>query len=153
MQAFGVGCIILAFLYALFPSIIISTSLFWKSYLIICISLLAWRALYHLVLEKKLFVREVILVGTGETAEKITEEIEANQESGNLISAYIGASPQFAHGNIPCVRQLSRSMGHPKLSRVERIVVAPGMTGGNHAIMICSAASYRNGLSGCISYY
>lgn len=124
MQAFGVGCIILAFLYALFPSIIISTSLFWKSYLIICISLLAWRALYHLVLEKKLFVREVILVGTGETAEKITEEIEANQESGILISAYIGASPQFAHGNIPVFGSLPEINGHPKLSRVERIVVA-----------------------------
>ena len=53
------------------------------------ITLLFWRSLYHLILEKKLFVREVILVGTGETAERITQEIEGNQDSGVLISAYI----------------------------------------------------------------
>lgn len=125
MQAFGVGCIILAFLYALFPSIIISTVLFWKSYLIICISLLAWRSLYHLVLEKKLFVREVILVGTGETAEKISQEIDTNQESGIVISAFIGsASPQFNHGCIPVYTSLADLIHNPKFSQAERIVVA-----------------------------
>ncbi|MGD9948032.1 MAG: TIGR03013 family XrtA/PEP-CTERM system glycosyltransferase [Desulfobulbus sp.] len=125
MQAFGVGCIILAFLYTLFPSIIISTSLFWKSYLIICISLLAWRSLYHLVLEKKLFVREVILVGIGETAEKITHEVEANQESGIVISAFIGtSSPQFNHGAIPVYNNLADINQHPILAHADRIVVA-----------------------------
>jgi sugar transferase (PEP-CTERM system associated) len=125
MQAFGVGCIILAFLYALFPSIIISTALFWKSYLIICISLLAWRSLYHLILEKKLFVREVIIVGTGETAEKITQEIDANPESGILVSAFIGSSsPRFVHEPIPVYASLGEVSAHPRLSLVERIVVA-----------------------------
>jgi sugar transferase (PEP-CTERM system associated) len=125
MQAFGVGCIILAFLYTLFPSIIISTALFWKSYLIICVSLMAWRSMYHLVLEKKLFVREVILVGTGETAERIAQEIDSNQESGILISSFISSSPsQFDSGNIPVFKSLADISGHPQLSRAERIVVA-----------------------------
>jgi len=125
MQAFGVGCIILAFLYALFPTIIISTSLFWKSYLIICISLLGWRSLYHLVLEKKIFVREVLLVGTGETSERITQDVNANQEFGVVIRAYIGEdSPSFEHGVVPVYQSFADISHHPKLSKVERIVVA-----------------------------
>jgi len=120
-----VGCIILAFLYALFPSIIISTSLFWKSYLIICISLLGWRSLYHLVLEKKIFVREVIIIGTGETAERISQEVNANQESGVVISAYIGnTSPSFAQGTAPVHERLGDIRQYPQLAKVERIVVA-----------------------------
>jgi len=125
MQAFGVGCIILAFLYALFPSIIIETSLFWKSYLIICISLLLWRSLYHLVLEKKLFVREVVLVGTGEIAARITQEIEANQESGVVISAYIGDTASHLQPNsTPIFGTLAEMRRQSRFSRVERIVVA-----------------------------
>jgi sugar transferase (PEP-CTERM system associated) len=124
MQAFGVGCIILALLYTLFPSIIISTSIFWSSYFIICISLLSWRSLYYLVLEKKLFAREIVLVGTGEMAERIVSEIVNNRESGFAISALVGPLPAFDHADIPVVNSLAELGGDLRLSRVERIVVA-----------------------------
>lgn len=124
MQAFGVGCIILALLYTLFPSIIISTSIFWRSYLIICVSLFIWRSLYYFVLEKKLFAKEIILVGTGEMAERIVVEIVNNQESGFVIGALIGSSPPFDHVGIPLVTSLAELGGDPRLSQVERIVVA-----------------------------
>ena len=47
MQAFGAGCIILGLLYIQFPFLIISTSVFWSCYLIICLTLLTWRSLYY----------------------------------------------------------------------------------------------------------
>ena len=125
MQAFGVGCIILALLYYLFPSIIISTSIFWGCYVIICASLLAWRSLYYLVLERKLFARDIILVGTGETAAKIASEIRNNRESGFIISALIGTTtPVFDHAGIPVMASLSDLADEPRVAQVDRIVVA-----------------------------
>lgn len=125
MQAFGVGCIILALLYAFFPSIIISTNVFWGCYLIICFTLLIWRSLYYLILEKKMFAREVILVGTGETAEQIARELADNQETGFSIGALIGLRPPaFDHANIPVFASLEELTRDRHLLRIERIVVA-----------------------------
>ncbi len=125
MQAFGVGCIILAFLYSLFPSIIITSTVFWGCYLIICLTLLVWRSLYYLILEKKMFAREIILVGTGETAERIVLEVANNQESGFIIGAMIGKIPPvFNHFGIPVFSELGELAHDQYLSRIERIVVA-----------------------------
>lgn len=125
MQAFGVGCIILAFLYSLFPSIIISTTVFWGCYLTICVSLLAWRSLYYLILEKKWFAREVLVVGTGEMAKQIVQAIAGDKESGFTIGALVGGqAPQFDHPDIPIIPDLARLVLDPRLSRVDRIVVA-----------------------------
>lgn len=125
MQAFGVGCIILAFLYYLFPSIIISTSIFWGCYVIICISLLAWRTLYYMVLEKKWFAKSIILIGTGEMAMRITSEITNNQESGFTIRAAVGnTAPMFSDAGIPVVAGLDDVAKDPGLAVVDRFVVA-----------------------------
>ncbi len=125
MQSFGVGCIILGILYFLFPSIIISTHVFWGCYLLICLTLLGWRSLYYLILEKKMFVRDVILVGTGETAEKIVQAIKQNQESGFNIKVMIGTSaPVFDHAGIPVFASFADLAGDPQFSCIDRIVVA-----------------------------
>lgn len=135
MQAFGVGCILLGLLYFVFPSIIISTKVFWGCYLLICLTLLAWRSLYYLILERKLFSREIVLVGTGETAAKIVQEIDQNRESGFTIRALIGATaPAFAHADIPVIASLAELALDPELARVDRIVVALDDRRGNMPI-------------------
>jgi len=135
MQSFGVGCILLGLLYFIFPSIIISTKVFWGCYLLICLTLVAWRSLYYLILERKLFVREVILVGTGETASKIVQEINQNRESGFTIRALIGTSaPIFEHADIPVIASLAELALNPQLARIDRIVVALDDRRGNMPI-------------------
>ena len=125
MQAFGVGCILLAGLYTVCPSMIIATATFWWSYLIICASLFVWRSLYYLVLEKKLFTRQVVIVGTGETAERIVREIRENKESGFVIAALVGpAAPGFDHAGIPVVASLAELDREPRSAGIDRIVVA-----------------------------
>lgn len=125
MQAFGVGCIFLALLYTVCPSMIIATTIFWWSYLIICASLFAWRSLYYLVLEKKLFARQVVLIGTGETAERIVEEIKGNHEAGFVIAALVGpTTPAFDHEGIPVVASLTEVDRTPRSAGIDRIVVA-----------------------------
>ena len=67
----------------------------------------------------------MLLVGTGETSERITQDVNANQEFGVVIRAYIGeASPSFEHGVVPVYQSFAEISHHPKLSKVERIVVA-----------------------------
>ena len=125
MQAFGVGCIILGFLYYALPSIIISTTVFWGCYLTICFTLLIWRSLYYLVLEKRLFCRERVIIGTGETAERIVHEIKADRESGFTITALIGASqPTFDHEGIPVVADLTSFEQGRGTTAIDKIVVA-----------------------------
>lgn len=124
-QAFGVGCIMLAFLYLLFPSIIISTSIFWKIYIVICSSLFLWRSLYHLILENKWFSKTIILVGAGEIAAKIAYEINRNKESGFIIGAVIGNNnPAFNIKDAVFKQTLNQIEDDPKIARADRIVVA-----------------------------
>ncbi|MBM9515064.1 TIGR03013 family XrtA/PEP-CTERM system glycosyltransferase [Desulfogranum marinum] len=125
MQSFGVGCIVLGLLYYVFPSLIISSQIFWCCYVIICASLLLWRSLYYLVIEKKLFSREIVVIGTGETAEKIYRELQENDDSGFSLLAFIASSTScFPPTSIPVLPDLNtletRNLSH----RVERIVVA-----------------------------
>ena len=135
LQSFGIGSILLGCLYFLFPSIMISTKVLWGCYLFICLTLLAWRSLYYLILEKKLFVRDVILVGTGETAGEIIREIRNNQETGFNIKALIGSTaPLFDHVDIPVIACLADLANDSKLNRVDRIVVALDDRRGNMPI-------------------
>ncbi len=135
MQSFGVGCILLGLLYFLFPSIIISTKVFWGCYLLICLTLLAWRSLYYLILEKKIFVRDVILLGTGETAGKIVQEIKQNQESGFNIKVLVGTTPPlFDHADIPMAASLADLAQDPQMTRIEHIIVALDDRRGNMPI-------------------
>ena len=125
MQAFGAGCIILGLLYIQFPFLIISTSVFWSCYLIICLTLLTWRSLYYLILEKKLFSQEIILIGTGETAGLIVAEMASNQESGFTIRALIGPhAPAFSSVDFPVFSGLAALPHNSPLSRINHIVVA-----------------------------
>lgn len=135
MQSFGVGCIILGILYFLFPSIIISTSIFWGCYLLICLTLVAWRSLYYLILEKKLFAREIVLVGTGEMAGKIVHEIKQNMETGFIVRALIGKTPPtFDHTGMSIVTSLADLHDDLQLSLIDRIVVALDERRGNMPI-------------------
>jgi sugar transferase (PEP-CTERM system associated) len=125
MQSFGVGCIVLGLMYYIFPSLIISSKIFWFCYIIICASLLTWRSLYYLVLERKLFSHEIVVIGTGETAEKIYREIQADKDSGFSLLAFIASAEScFTPTSIPVLPDLNtletRNLSH----RVERIVVA-----------------------------
>lgn len=125
MQSLGIACIILAALYTFFPSIIISATIFWGGCLGISLALLVWRTLYYLILEKNLFSKEIIIVGTGKTAEWIVQEIKNNRESDFTIKALVGTTaPSFEHANIPVFSGLTDLAGDRQLARIDHIVVA-----------------------------
>ena len=101
-QAFGIGCIVLALIYYLFPAVIISIRVFWISYAGICLVIACWRFAYTIVLDRRLFTQPILLLGTGITARGIADEILSHKDSGYKISAFVGdEAPELAAYNIP----------------------------------------------------
>jgi sugar transferase (PEP-CTERM system associated) len=125
-QAFGSGCIMLAGAYYLFPTTTISFFPFLMSYVSICICIAAWRFYYGQILEKKMFTRPVLLIGTGNIAQAITMEIMSRMDSGYSISAFVGKnSPSFS---FPRDAEFTEDyLEIPEITRknkIEKIVVA-----------------------------
>ncbi len=125
VQSFGVGCIVLAGLYTSFPRLVISTKIFWIGYLVICLALTAWRALYYALLEKRLFSQPILLLGTGKIAKEIAEEIENKQDAGYKIAAFVGKElPLHNPHNAPLISPAIPLPDTCVQYHPERIVVA-----------------------------
>ncbi|PIE56652.1 MAG: capsular biosynthesis protein CpsE [Desulfobulbus propionicus] len=124
-QAFGVGCILLALIYFFAPLLVISTTIFWASYVIICLGIAGWRGLYYLVLERRLFTLPVLLVGTGRIATEILQELKEAKDSSFHVLAYIGTSPPtYNPDNLPVYANFQDfQQAHPQ-RHLERIIVA-----------------------------
>jgi sugar transferase (PEP-CTERM system associated) len=124
-QAFGVGCILLGGVYYSIPSMIISTRIFWLGYLVICLSISLWRGAYYHILRKRLFVHNILLVGTGTLASDMARVIEGVQDSVYRVKGFVGdKQPAYnPHGAPvrPTVEDFEELFsGHD----LERIVVA-----------------------------
>jgi sugar transferase (PEP-CTERM system associated) len=124
-QAFGIGCIVLAIIYYLFPTIMISGKIFWTGYVAICVSVFIWRFFYHHALERRLFTQPVLIVGTGPLAADITEQIENKRDSGYKIAAYIGEeTPVVNATGVPFFQDVQKMEEICRQQKVERIIVA-----------------------------
>jgi sugar transferase (PEP-CTERM system associated) len=125
LQAFGVGCIILAGLYFSFPQLGISSVIFFSSAVVIFLALTAWRALYCMILSKELFAHPLLIIGTGKIAAQITEEIEDNQDSGFKITGFIGNSaPSYNPGKAQLFPLDTPLIDACAQTKTDRIVVA-----------------------------
>jgi sugar transferase (PEP-CTERM system associated) len=124
-QAFGVGCIVLGGLYYSMPEMIIPSKVFWTGYIIICVMVLLWRAVYYFILRKKMFVHEVVVFGTGKLAEDISREVEGKQDSSYKIIGFIGEREAiFNPNNAPFFKDLEEMEYSLPGKHVERIIVA-----------------------------
>lgn len=99
LQTFGVGCIVLAFLYYMFPPLTISTRVFWSGLLAVGLVILFWRFTYFQILEHRIFDQPVALVGTGKLAGQIVSAIEEKKDCGHKVVAFVGDE------NSPVVKQ------------------------------------------------
>ncbi len=124
-QAFGVGCIVLAVIYYLFPRIMISTKIFWTAYIAICTAVFIWRFIYHHALERRLFTQDILIMGTGDLAADITAEILNKRDSGFKVAAYVGASePTYDTGGAPFFSDVRDMEKICRDKGIERIIVA-----------------------------
>ncbi len=124
-QAFGIGCILLGGVYYTIPSMMISTKVFWLGYLVICLSISLWRGAYYHILRRRLFVQNILVVGTGTLASDIAKVIEGVQDSVYRVKGFVGdKEPTFnPHGAPvrPTIADFEELLsGH----HLERIIVA-----------------------------
>jgi len=123
--AFGVGCIILGIVYFTLPRVIISTKVFWTGYLIIFIAVLVWRAAYYLILRRKLFVQEIIVIGTGQLASDIAGIVEGRHDSCYSIVAFVGeGKPEYNPNKVKVYENLTEAISLKQTKKIDKIVVA-----------------------------
>lgn len=124
-QAFGVGCIFLGGVYYTVPFMIITTRIFWLGYVVICLSVFLWRVAYYLVLRKRIFVQNLLMVGTGNLACDIAREVEGVQDSVYRIRGFVGTtSPVFNPHGAPVRQSIEEYAGTIDGHEIERIIVA-----------------------------
>jgi len=125
LQAFGFGCIALSLFYYFFPVLIISTGVFWRGFLAVCLAICIWRFFYFGMLERRMFTQAVAIFGTGALATSIIGAIEGKKDSGFKIVAFVGDDePEVNPNSVPVFREAKEILSLCVTRRIEKIVLA-----------------------------
>ena len=89
IQSIGMTSIVLAIIYFLWPAAIIGKWIFFFSILFLLLFLVSWRFLYSLTIKKRLFAEKAIMVGSGELARDILQEIKNRRDISYHIRSLV----------------------------------------------------------------
>ncbi len=89
LQSLGFTAIILAGIYFIIPAAIIGRGVFIISITFIIMLIVSWRFLYRLVLDRGLFDQKIIIIGSGELAGNIHNEITNKKDCGYSIGVIV----------------------------------------------------------------
>ncbi|MDH4268432.1 MAG: hypothetical protein OEW45_22625 [Deltaproteobacteria bacterium] len=89
LEAMGVSSIILAVTYYSVPILAIGRGFFTISLFIIFLMNFAWRLIYPWMVNKSIFKEKILIIGTGELAQRIEKEILINGQEGFEIVGFI----------------------------------------------------------------
>jgi len=92
LQALGVASIALAFLYFVFPLIIIDQKIFSLSILFLLVFIIGWRICYIQMLNQGMFNEKIILLGSSDLAIEIYNKINSTLDCGYTVSGIISDS-------------------------------------------------------------
>jgi sugar transferase (PEP-CTERM system associated) len=80
IQSIGMTSIILAVIYFLLPGAMIGRWIFFVSIIFLLFFLASWRFLYALVIKNKVFTEKAIILGSGDLAKKLVEEVQNRRD-------------------------------------------------------------------------
>ena len=124
-RAFGVGCIVLAVIYYSLPNLTTEIRIFWPGYFAICTIVLIWRSAYYFVLKKRLFVENILILGTGKLASDISKEVEGRHDSAYRIICFVGDSEiDYNPLNVPTFEKIANLSEFCQEKDIEKIVLA-----------------------------
>jgi len=89
LQALGVSAIFLAGIYIIFPGAIIGHNIFTLSIGFVLVFIVSWRICYKLILTHGVFNQKIILLGSGDLATNIINEITQRKDSGYTVSVTV----------------------------------------------------------------
>ncbi len=105
LQALGASAILLAPVYYLFPVCVIGKWIFNISIFFVIMFIVVWRMAYMQILNRGLFDQKIILLGSGDLAKKIAQEIDEKKDCGYQVAVMIGgektSAGQRADGSDP----------------------------------------------------
>ena len=129
IQAIGATSILLGLIYTFLPRLIISQGIFFISVVIMFILVISWRLLYGWILRRERFSERVLIVGNGELADEIIQELSERTYSGFRIMGFLVENPRTyksKSSDMPLLgsyRDLRRIV---KEYEIDRIVLALG---------------------------
>ena len=130
VQVLGTSCVILSFVYYLYPPLRISleVAVLWTSLTVTLLVLArqAFSAFNHKMTQK------AVLVGNGPLGKALCDEIAARPEFGLRLTGYVGAVPQHGHDNTSLVYLGSNEMLKPVIAKegITHIVLSAWKYGG-----------------------
>ncbi len=89
LQSLGAAAILLALVYMAFPQTIIGKGIFVISIGFVILFIVSWRFCYTLILNRGMFNQNIIIMGSGDLARNILEEIGKRRDSGYNVSASV----------------------------------------------------------------
>lgn len=127
IQALGAACIILAGIYYVYPPIILGRGVFLIGLFLLILFIVSWRFLYQCVIQKNLFSEKLLLIGSGNLASLIAEEITSNLDSGYKIAAIVdnpNNSDLAKRLEVESHSDYQQIYTMAKVNRIQKIVVA-----------------------------
>lgn len=89
LRSLGFATIIVSVFYFLFPDIIIAKGVFVTSAFFVMLLIVLWRFAYNTVLNRGWFNQNIIILGSGEMAKSIIQEIQKRKDCGYNISLIV----------------------------------------------------------------
>jgi sugar transferase (PEP-CTERM system associated) len=86
VQAIGVTSISLAFVYFLWPTMIIGRWIFFVSLIILLFFIVSWRFLYTIIIGRKMFTEKAMILGAGGLAKDIVDEMRERRDNNYNIA-------------------------------------------------------------------
>jgi len=132
LQSLGVSSILLAFLYYLFPLLIIGRGIFLISLIFMGVVIVSWRMIYNHILKTRQFDQRILIIGSGALAKNISKEIVERVDTGFKVIGFITDHPDAAGAetvgerlvNPAIIGDPSRILDIATKEGVDRIIVA-----------------------------
>ena len=124
-QSFGLGCVILGVIYYSLPILTTSIRIFWPGYLATCGIITLWRWAYYFILRKRMFVQNILVLGTGSFASEIAKKIEGTHDSAHKIISFIGSNEvAFNPHHVSIVEKIPNMASYCREHDIEQIILA-----------------------------
>ncbi|HUL20704.1 MAG TPA: TIGR03013 family XrtA/PEP-CTERM system glycosyltransferase [Thermodesulfobacteriota bacterium] len=127
LQSLGVSSILLAFLYYLFPLLIIGRGIFFISLGFMGVVIVSWRITYNHILKTRHLDQRVMIVGSGPLAKNIAKEIAEGGDTGFKVIGFIADhSERMGEKSVnpSIIGDSSQILDLATKERVDRVIVA-----------------------------
>jgi FlaA1/EpsC-like NDP-sugar epimerase len=126
LQAVGAASILLAAIYFAIPALMIGDGIFVSALFVFVVGILGWRLMFNSLTRSLQLEERVLVVGTGDSARKVTRQILAQKDFAYRIIGFIDEDPRRVGERIVNPGIIGTPTDIPRLiaeHQVDRIIV------------------------------